>query len=261
MMKKHSMIFVVVLALSGCSAEGVRLPLPGGSPGTSQIRAFDARQAVRASTSPSPASPSSQPASSGVSRSGEAARSTGEHLGKAAVEALFADQHANRLIIVGNVGPMRSLDAAALEQRYRLYARNARTLNGRVQLSERGYRRLSAGFCSVVYFSLPGIVNLHAYAEVPRALAGRIRFPSLLAMMTLGLTGDLVAAETDDDGWLFVRRVLCRNDDPGYARCAAHYVRGRFEAVDGREVGLDLRLKRHGARIDVVTFRRLGPQS
>ena len=102
----------------------------------------------------------------------------------------------------------------------------------------------------MVYFSIPGVMNTHAYADVPRALVNRIRFPSILAMMTLSLTGDLVAAETDDDGWLFVRKVLCRDNDPGYARCAARYV---------REVGLDLKPEPHSARIDVVTFRRVTP--
>ena len=79
----------------------------------------------------------------------------------------------------------------------------------------------------MVYFSIPGVMNTHAYAEVPKSLVQEIRFPSLFAMMTLGLTGDLVAAQTDDDGWLFVTRVLCHDQAANYAQCAAQYVRGR----------------------------------
>ena len=249
-MKHVSVLFACTLGLlAGCSAEGVRLPLPGGTPSQAQLQAFRAREA------PSPAS--ARPATPAPALPRQAAQSAAESLGKRETEALFADQRANRLIVIGNVGPFRRLKAPALAKRYRLYAKYAEKLNGQVKLSQADYEALSGGFCSVVYFSIPGVMNTHAYADVPKSLVQEIRFPSLFAMMTLGLTGDLVAAETDDDGWLFVRRVLCQDGDPDYARCAARYLRGRFEAVDGREVGLDLKPKAHGARIDAVTFRRI----
>ena len=98
-------------------------------------------------------------------------------------------------------------------------------------------------------------MNTHAYADVPKSLVQDIRFPSIFAMMALSLTGDLVAAETDDDGWLFVTRVLCHDHAPHYSMCAAQYVRGDFEAGDGRQVGLNLKPEAHGVRIDVVTFK------
>lgn len=95
-----------------------------------------------------------------------------------------------------------------------------------------------------------------AYALVPSRLIGEYQFPVTFWTRS----GDLIAAKTNDDGVLIVRRILCMLG-PEFGECSSSYVKGAFDATTGRELDNHLESKKDGSTIDTNNFQVVDPTS
>lgn len=91
---------------------------------------------------------------------------------------------------------------------------------------------------------------------VPADLARETRFASAAGSLLIGTTGDLVAAKLDDDGLLWLERILCK-DDATYHACAGDYEKGIFDKNTGQELDRDRKPKPNGRVANIETYRKL----
>lgn len=179
--------------------------------------------------------------------------------------ALTKDSRAG-LVLIGTVGPMRELDHDGAVKDYQAsYSKGAATWHPEHStpfMMQADYASQVAGWTSVEVLSIPGVINTRVPAKVPNSLAKEISFPSTVASWFVSKTGDLVAGVSNDDGWVFLKKVLCKDtyvEDGGaaYRQCAKDYVRGRFDANSGKELDTSLQPKERGELIDPVSFKHL----
>ncbi|WP_233809440.1 hypothetical protein [Paraburkholderia sp. HP33-1] len=174
------------------------------------------------------------------------------------------------LVLIGTVGPLRTYDGDDARKNYEKgYVNSARQWHPEhpePYMTEADYTQQVAGWTSVETYSIPGVMSMRVPAQVPYSVVKEISFPSTFASLMIQKTGDLVAGLSNDDGWVFVTQVLCKDsttEDGGksYRVCAANYERGRFDAATGRELDTSLAPKENGTMIDTSTYKRLPPAS
>lgn len=171
------------------------------------------------------------------------------------------------LVMIGDVGALRQYDHEDAVKSYKTYTKSAANWHPEhtdAFMSEADYVGQVAGWTSVEIYSIPGIISTRVPAQVPFSVLKSIAFPSTLASYFVQKTGDLVVGVSNDDGWVFITKVLCKDSfsqDGGnsYRTCAADYQRGRFDASTGKELDSDLAVKKDGAAIDPVTYKSLMP--
>ncbi|MGU7779387.1 hypothetical protein [Burkholderia sp. PU8-34] len=170
------------------------------------------------------------------------------------------------VVLIGDVGPFRAFDNDTKAKEYnKQYVHTAAAWHPEhpdPYLSKADFVNTIAGWTSVQVFGIPGLMNLRIPAMVPAGLDKSINFASGFGSFFIGTTGDLVAGLSNDDGWVILTRVLCKDSsstDGGsaYRICAANYARGRFDASTGRELGDGLTPKSGGSTIDVNTYKRI----
>lgn len=91
------------------------------------------------------------------------------------------------------------------------------------------------------------------YALVPNRLDDEIQYPNSFDVTFWSGVGDLVAAETNEDGVLIVKRILCR-DGPDYGTCSSAYAGGAYDASTGKTVDYNLETLEDEPTIDTTNF-------
>jgi hypothetical protein len=159
------------------------------------------------------------------------------------------------LLLVGTTGPFRAVDAKDRDSLYAQYLKAADiwhpgqpALMTKEQLSEK-----LAGWASVQTWGIPGVMSMRARVLVPSDTVKDTQFASAGGSFMFGTTGDLIAARSDDDGIVWLKRVLCK-DTAGYGACAQQYRSGFFDANTGQELDKNRKPKPGGARIDTTTY-------
>lgn len=170
------------------------------------------------------------------------------------------------LVMVGTVGPLRAFNdrTDAVRDYWRSYGRPTASQHPEPPsgfLSESDYADKVAGWASMEVASVPGVGSTRVPVRVPRALVKTITFPPAGTSYFGQRTGDLVAGVSNDDHWILVTKVLCKDSfaqDGGkqFRECAKDYVRGRFDARTGKELGKTPAARPGGSVIDPVTYRR-----
>lgn len=125
------------------------------------------------------------------------------------------------LLIVGTTGPFRHMSDGERDQLYRTYlAIAAKSHPGAPpRLDAAAFQAKLAGWASIQTFGIPGIMSWRSRVLVPTGISGDTRFASAAGSFLFATTGDLVAARQDEDGLVWLDRVLCR-DDASYRTCA-----------------------------------------
>jgi hypothetical protein len=193
-------------------------------------------------------------------------KSAAEAAGKKVANDVMTRNSKAGLVLIGDVGPLRAFDADAKAKEYDTgYAKVAAKWHPEhpdAYLSKADFESRFAGWTTVQVFGIPGLMNKCIPALVPVGFDKSINYASSVGSFFVGTTGDLVAGLSNDDGWVVLTRVLCKDStgsDGGasYRACAKDYERGRFDANTGRELGDGLAPKDDGATIDVKTYQRV----
>ena len=110
-----------------------------------------------------------------------------------------------------------------------------------------------AASIEIAYIPLIGSIRLRMLVSADRA--HNTRFASAAGSFLVGATGDLVAAKLDEDGLLWLDRVLCKGDN-NYQTCSRDYEKGIFDENTGQELDRDRKPKRNGLVINVQSYRK-----
>jgi len=165
------------------------------------------------------------------------------------------------LVVIGNVSAFRPLTEKNGEEIYSEYLEFSKQLNPDkpVAYSAEEFRNEVAGWTKLKYFSIPLVYGHYKIALVPNGIHSEIQFPSGFGTIMVQVAGDLVAARTNNDGYYFVRQVLCK-DGQGYSTCAKNYHKGFFDGSTGEEIDRKtLTPKDSGERIDPVNYKKIEP--
>jgi hypothetical protein len=179
---------------------------------------------------------------------------------KTAVESALTPEALPGALYIGNVGSYYEvLERARGAFFQKIYLPNARTWLPTDQaptMTEAEFVVDFGGYTSLTTWSIPGLATRRREVLVRAADAAIIRFPGRFSTRYFGTTGDLVVAETNADGMIFVERILCKDDD-SYSQCATAYARGIYDKNTGDEIGSDFTPKPGGMRIDTKTLRNI----
>lgn len=224
--------FVLALSLCGCSTtrEGFRL---GGGGGASESDIARVRNQVA-----------------------QNAQST---LAKTAVADALVGEIKPGVIIVGETGVLRRVDAGDKKKAYPAYAEMAGKWHpGKAPyLSEAQYIELVGGWTTVEVYSVPGILALKYPVTVREEDILRINFASTLGAWIANSTTDLVVARSNDDGVMVIEKVLCKDGDKDFKACSAQYEKGRFDLNSGAELDRELKIKEGGIKISTESFKKI----
>jgi hypothetical protein len=159
------------------------------------------------------------------------------------------------LLLVGTTGPFRAVDPKDRDGLYAQYLKAAEVWHpGRpAGMSEDQFVEKLAGWASVQTWGIPGVMSMRARVLVSTDGVKGTQFASAGGSFMFGTTGDLIAARSDDDGIVWLERVLCK-DQAGYRDCAKQYRSGFFDANTGQELDKTRKPKPDGARIDTTTY-------
>lgn len=226
---KKILLCALTLALAGCAVtrEGVRVSGgPGGQANVDKLR-------------------------------GQLVKNTQSTVAKKTVEGVLATDVRAGIIMVGVVGPLRTLDAKQLSKGYETYAKTAEQWHpGKAPtMSEPDFMSQIGGWSTVETFSIPGVMKTAQQVLVRNSNMATIGYPSTVGSFVAGSTGDLVAAQSNEDGVLIIDKVLCKDASPDYRVCARQFSKGRFDLTSGEELGRDMKPKDGGIRIDPATYQ------
>lgn len=159
------------------------------------------------------------------------------------------------LLLIGTTGPLRAVDPKDRDALYAQYLKTAELWHPGepARLSADALAARLAGWASVQTWGIPGVMSMRGRVLVPSEALKDTRFASAAGSFMFGTTGDLIAARSDDDGLVWLERVLCK-DGGGYRECARHYRSGFFDANTGRQLDQNRKPTPHGARIDTETY-------
>jgi hypothetical protein len=159
------------------------------------------------------------------------------------------------LLLVGTTGPFRPAEAQDRDGLYAQYLKAAEVWHpGQpARMSEDNLTGKLAGWASVQTWGIPGVMSMRARVLVSTDVVKDTQFASAAGSFMFGTTGDLIAARSDDDGIVWLERVLCRDSD-GYRDCAKQYRSGFFDANTGQELDKNRKPKLNGTRIDTATY-------
>ena len=164
------------------------------------------------------------------------------------------------LLLVGTTGPFRAVDPKDRDGLYAQYLKAAEVWHpGRPALmtQARLTERL-AGWASVQTWGIPGVMSMRGRVLVTSDAVKDTQFASAGGSFMFGTTGDLIGARSDEDGIVWLERVLCKNT-AGYRSCAKQYRSGFFDANTGQELDKNRKPKLGGARIDPTSYALARP--
>lgn len=177
---------------------------------------------------------------------------------KAAAEKALEGEPTPGSLAIGNVGSLRRLEPNRRAGFYqKSYVKSAEKWHPGLPptMSESEFSSRTAGYTAVIVWSVPGMLSRRVTSAVFESDVPLIDFPSQKAASFWGVTGDLVAAKSNDDGIFFVTTVLCKKTAPDFSKCEEQFARGQFDANTGEELDKDMAPKSGGARIDVTTYK------
>ena len=162
------------------------------------------------------------------------------------------------ILVIGTTGPLRTIEDKSRDGFYAAYLKVAGQWHpGEPPAMDAAtFQARLAGWASIQTFGIPGIGNVRLRMLVPANIVHEAQFASAAGSLLFGTTGDLVVARSDNDGLLWLERVLCR-DDSSYHVCAKRYEPGVFDENTGQELGRDRKPKANGGAVDVVTYMRI----
>jgi hypothetical protein len=177
---------------------------------------------------------------------------------KSAVESATETEVQPGILIIGNVGTRRDIPERVRSAFYqKVYMTTAKKwMTGPApEVSEGIFARDFGAYTAITTWSVPGVIAGRRQGLVRVADLENIGFSKSMTTLFFNATGDLVAARTNLDGAVIVDKILCRDSDSDYSKCAAQYTRGDFDRNTGQEIGSDMKPKVGGARIDVTTYK------
>ena len=232
------LVAVAVLSLSACASKQAiptdgALKVPGGGfPDTSAVQQLREQLVKNAKSS--------------------SARS--------AVETATETDVQPGVLIIGNVGTRREIPEYVRSAFYqKVYMTTAKKwMTGPApEVSETNFVRDYGAYTAITTWSVPGVIAGRRQGLVRVADLENIGFSKSMSTLFFNATGDLVVARTNSDGAVIVDKILCRDSDSDYGKCAAQYTRGDFDRNTGQEIGSDMKPKAGGALIDPTTFRAI----
>ena len=160
-------------------------------------------------------------------------------------------------LVVGTTGPFRTIDDEHREGFYRAYVRLAAEWHPGEPpaLTPAEFQAKLAGWASIQTFGIPLVISSRMRVLVPASAAQDTRFASAAGSFLFGTTGDLVAARSDQDGLLWIDRVLCKSGH-SFEACAEKYAPGTFDANTGQSRARQTP-KPDGEWVDVSSYLRL----
>lgn len=177
---------------------------------------------------------------------------------KAVAEKSLEGEPAPGSLAIGEVGSFRKLEPSTRPGFYqKSYVQSAEKWHPGVPptMSEAEFSNRVAGYTAVVVWSVPGMLSRRVTSAVFESDLPSIDFASVKAASFWVVTGDLVAAQSNDDGIFFVTTVLCKKSKPDFSKCEEQFARGQFDANTGEELDKEMAPKQDGARIDVTTYK------
>ncbi|HTV97734.1 MAG TPA: hypothetical protein VME42_17170 [Steroidobacteraceae bacterium] len=186
---------------------------------------------------------------------------SGEGAGMASPPAA-AESAPPGLLIIGRTGPLHPLSEDERKGAYQSYLRLAasRHPGKSPALAPAEFQARLAGWASIQTAGILPVGSAHRRVFVPSTLAGAGRTASLSSSLPFGGSGELVAAESDGEGLVWIDRVLCQGGGT-FRACARKYRAGVFDASSGQELARDGKPKSGGARVDVSSYLNLTPES
>jgi hypothetical protein len=162
------------------------------------------------------------------------------------------------ILVIGTTGPLRSIEEKDRGGFFAAYQRAAEQWHPGIPpaLDTAAFQAKLGGWASIQTFGIPGIMSTRMRMLVPTNVAHDTQFASAAGSFLFGTTGDLVVANSDGDGLLWLQQVLC-HDDNSYRECAKEYTIGVFDRVTGQELDRDRKPKLKGRLVDVSTFRTI----
>jgi hypothetical protein len=167
-----------------------------------------------------------------------------------------SDQAQPGILVIGTTGPLRSIEDKDRAGFFAAYQKAAEQWHPGIPpaLDAAAFQAKLAGWASIQTFGIPGIMSMRMRMLVPTTVAGEAKFASAAGSFLFGTTGDLVVANSDGDGLLWLQEVLC-HDDNTYHECSRDYTVGVFDHVTGQELDRERKPKPKGRLVNVVTFR------
>jgi hypothetical protein len=198
------------------------------------------------------------PSSNQIAETREQLQSNAAATAPAADGGAPADHAAPGILIIGTTGPFRAVSDREREEFYRSYVAFAAQWHPGTppRLDAAAFQAKLAGWASIETSGVPGIMSWRSRVLVPASAVHDTQFASAAGSFMFGTTGDLVAARGDDDGLVWLERVLCR-DGAGYRDCAKDYRAGVFDENSGLELDRHRRPKVGGAAVDVSSYLKL----
>ena len=164
-------------------------------------------------------------------------------------------------IAIGTVSVFREFEGDDYEKAYARYVGNFEDWGvdrgPSVSLAE--FRDRYAGWTRIKGFHIPLVGAMFIPVLVHRSVVGEVEFESGMSTVLLATSSDLVATVTNEDGAFVIAEMLCR-DKKGYHTCKAQYHRGIFDAATGKELDGKSQFKEDGYRIDLKTYKVIGPE-
>jgi hypothetical protein len=159
-----------------------------------------------------------------------------------------------RYIVIGGASYFIHADDADQNRRFDEYRKHWKKYAQPPAFTSEWYAVTAVGHAQVLVNALTGV---RIVADVPKDLADQISFRNPIIAWSMGMTTDLLAAEWSPALGSWVTRRLCSAKDLAFATCASQYDKGIYQAVDGREISVFLKLKSGGKRIDVNTYKTI----
>lgn len=118
-----------------------------------------------------------------------------------------------------------------------------------------------AGWTMIQVDGAPFVVGVYVRALVPSEVVDELNFENPIHSFVAYDATDLVAAETNADGAVIIKALLCR-EGPKYSECALQYEKGVFDLETGLELYTGLKPKVNtGKLIDPVSYKILRDRS
>jgi hypothetical protein len=241
-----------VVVLSGCAVtkDGVRLP--GGQVSKADFEEFRTRNGVPEPTAASPAN-------SAPSITERVAKEAGKEVIKRQVKASIFNEDMEAagkvaMIIIGTTMTVTDYTPQELAKQYDRLEKQEKDKGRPVLMTREFWMDNLAASSSVQLANLPLIGHRSVQTLVSKQMRDKVNFASALGASMVGSSADLVAAEAFANRGVWITRVLCSEKQPDFSDCSKKYARGRYQSLDGREIGGDLKVLANGKQIDLNTF-------
>lgn len=163
------------------------------------------------------------------------------------------------VIVIGRLSAYRKFDEKNIERGYNNYVESFQKARSDAtpSLGFAEFRNTVSGWTMIQVYGAPFVVAVYLRALVSSKVVSELRFENFIHSFVAYDTTDLVAAESNADGALVIKVLLCR-EGPKYSDCALQYEKGVFDLETGLELTMGLKPKVNtGDLIDPISYKLL----